>query len=52
MADKNGVNTYGIDIVPYIRQIQDEIRLYPHFHLQSEYINRLTEIEAYYEGKR
>jgi hypothetical protein len=52
MADMNGMNTYGIDIVPHIGQIQDEIRLYPHFHFQSEYINRLTEIEIYYEDKR
>jgi hypothetical protein len=52
VADKKGMNTFGIDIVPYIGQIQDEIRLYPHFHFQREYINRLTEIEIYYEGKR
>ncbi|OPX38984.1 MAG: hypothetical protein B1H12_00995 [Desulfobacteraceae bacterium 4484_190.2] len=51
-ADKKGGNSYGIDILPYIEPIREEILLHPHFHFQSEYINKLDSLKRYYQNKR
>lgn len=51
-ADKKGGNSYGIDILPYIEPIREEILLHPHFHFQSEYINKLDSLTGYYQSKR
>ena len=51
-ADKKGGNSYGIDILPYIEPIREEILLHPHFHFQSEYINKLDSLTGYYQTKR
>jgi len=51
-ADKKGGNSDGIDILPYIEPIREEILLHPHFHFQSEYINKLDSLERYYQSKR
>ncbi len=51
-AEKKGGNSYGIDILPYIEPIREEILLHPHFHFQSEYINKLDSLERYYQSKR
>ena len=51
-ADKKGGNSYGIDILPYIEPIREEILLHPHFHFQSEYINKLDSLTGYYQIKR
>jgi len=51
-ADKKGENSYGIDILPYIEPIREEILLHPHFHFQSEYINKLDSLKRYYQGRR
>jgi len=46
-ADKKGGNSYGIDILPYIEPIREEILLHPHFHFQSEYINKLDSLKRH-----
>jgi len=51
-ADKKGGNSYGIDVLPYIEPIREEILLHPHFHFQSEYINKLDSLKRYYQSRR
>jgi len=51
-ADKKGGNSYGIDILPYIEPIREEILLHTHFQFQSEYINKLDSLKRYYQSKR
>jgi len=51
-ADKKGWNSSGIDILPYIEPIREEILLHTHFQFQSEYINKLDSLKRYYQGRR
>lgn len=51
-ADKNGKNSYGIDIFPEVTQALKEISLYPDFQFQEDYLYRLTLIQNYYLEKR
>ncbi len=51
-ADKKGGNSSGIDILPYIEPIREEILLHTHFQFQSEYINKLDSLKRYYQGRR
>jgi hypothetical protein len=51
-ADKRGKNNYGIDILPFIAPLREEIIHYPDFQFGSEYINTLNNIEDYYLRKR
>jgi hypothetical protein len=51
-ADKKGRNNYGIDIFPLIEPLKNEIRYYPDFRFQEEYIFLLGEIGDYYRKKR
>ncbi len=51
-ADKLGRNDYGIDIVPFIGPLREEISYYPKFEFQADYIDRLNELEDYYLQKR
>jgi len=51
-ADKKGRNSDGIDILPYIEPIREEILLHSHFHFQSEYINKLDTLKMYYQSRR
>ena len=51
-ADKKGRNNCGIDIFPLIEPLKNEIRYYPDFQFQEEYIFLLGEIEEYYRKKR
>jgi hypothetical protein len=51
-ADKKGRNSCGIDIFPLIEPLKNEIRYYPDFQFQEEYINQLGLIEGYYRKKR
>ena len=51
-ADKKGGNSDGIDILPYIEPIREEILLHSHFHFQSEYINKLDSLKRYYQSRR
>jgi hypothetical protein len=51
-ADKAGKNTYGIDVLPNIKTLREEISNYPDFKFSQEYIDQLTAIDNYYEQKR
>jgi hypothetical protein len=51
-ADKKGGNSSGIDILPYIEPLREEILLHTHLHFQSEYINKLDSLKRYYQSKR
>jgi len=51
-ADRLGKNSYGIDISPYIQPLRNEIRHYPSFEFQNQYVSTLTRIEDYYLQKR
>lgn len=51
-ADREGKNYYGIDVFPFIDPLKQEINYYPNFEFQSEYIDRLNEVEDYYLQRR
>lgn len=51
-ADRLGKNSYGINIVPYIQPLKDEISNYPNFEFQDQYVSTLTRLEDYYLQKR
>jgi hypothetical protein len=51
-ADKQGRNSYGIDIFPFIAPLGKEILLYPDFHFTNDYIHKLNELEKYYMQRR
>ena len=51
-TDKNGKNTYGIDIFPYIAPLREGILNYPDFQYKNDYIEHLDQITIYYEEKR
>ena len=51
-SDRTGENSYGLDILPYIEPVRDEIANYPDFQFQTQYIEQLRAIEIYYLQKR
>ncbi len=51
-ADKKGRNTYGIDIYPLVASLLEEIRVYPDFLFQNEYIQGLERLSNYYAVRR
>jgi hypothetical protein len=51
-ADKQGRNSYGIDVFPFIAPLGKEILLYPNFHFTNDYIYKLNELEKYYLQRR
>ncbi len=51
-ADKKGRNKYGIDVLPEIDPLIQEIGLYPDFLFQGNYVDRLNQIKDYYLQKR
>ena len=51
-ADKNGMNSYGIDVYPKIEGLINEISAYPDLEFQEHYIEQLMEIQDYYYQKR
>ena len=50
--DKRGKNSYGIDILPFIAPLREEIIHYPDLQFGSDYISTLNNIEDYYLQKR
>ena len=50
--DKRGKNNYGIDILPFIAPLREEIIHYPDFQFGGDYINTLNNVEYYYLQKR
>ena len=51
-ADKEGRNTYGIDVLPTLLAVKSEIGNYPGFRYRDEYLRRLNALESYYLAKR
>jgi len=51
-ADKEGKNSYGIDLYPYVRALAEEMTHYPDLQYQQEYMERLDQIRQYYVSKR
>lgn len=51
-ADKNGENNYGLDVVPHIATLKEEIRRFTEFDFQREYLKELDRIEAFYNKRR
>ena len=51
-ADKEGRNTYGIDVLPTLFAVKNEIGNYPGFRYRDEYVRKLNTLESYYLAKR
>jgi hypothetical protein len=51
-ADKQGRNSYGIDVLPFIAPLAREIALYPDFRFKQTYLQTLAEMEKAYLKKR
>jgi len=51
-ADKKGLNSYGIDILPHITPLKKEISRYSEFDFHREYIEELNRIEDFYLKRR
>lgn len=51
-ADRQGWNSYGIDVVPFIAPLAREIALYPDFRFKQAYLKNLEEMEKAYLRKR
>jgi hypothetical protein len=51
-ADKQGKNSYGIDVLPFIAPLAREIALYPDFRFKQTYLKNLEEMGKHYLKKR
>ena len=51
-ADKRKMNSYGIDIAPFLGPLSEEIENYPLLYFRKEYAGNLLEIKDYYSKKR
>jgi hypothetical protein len=51
-ADKRKVNTYGIDVLPFIRPILNEMVHYPGLRFRETYLENLKQLESYYDRGR
>jgi hypothetical protein len=51
-ADKEGINTYGIDIFPKIARMKKEVNRYSDLQLYGDYVKQLNQIEDYYRESR
>jgi hypothetical protein len=51
-ADKQGRNSYGIDVLPFIAPLAREIALYPDFRFKQTYLKNLEAMEKEYLRKR
>jgi len=51
-ADRQGRNSYGIDVLPFIAPLAREIALYPDFRFKQAYLKNLEEMEKEYLRKR
>jgi hypothetical protein len=51
-ADKQGRNSYGIDVLPFIAPLTREIAMYLGFRLKQTYLKNLEEMEKDYLKKR
>lgn len=51
-ADKQGKNSYGIDVLPFIAPLAREIALYPDFRFKQTYLKNLEDMGKDYLKKR
>lgn len=51
-ADKRKVNSYGIDVTPFLEPLADEIENYSLLYFRREYAGKLIDLKNYYEKKR
>jgi hypothetical protein len=51
-ADKAGKNNYGINVLPYIKQLMEEMRNYPDLVYKETYLETLKKIKAFYSLRR
>ncbi len=51
-ADKAGRNNYGIDVLPYIKMLMEEMGNYPDLLYKETYLETLMKIKAFYSGRR
>jgi len=51
-ADRLGKNSYGLNLLPYIQPLKDELAHHPDLEFQDQYISTLNRIETYYLQKR
>ena len=51
-ADKMKLNSFGIDISPYLEPLADEIENYHLLYFRREYAGRLIDLKNYYAKKR
>ncbi len=51
-ADKEGLNSYGLDILPDLASLQHEMALHTEFLFHNEYVGRLEDMSNYYLERR
>jgi hypothetical protein len=51
-ADRLGKNSYGLNVVPFIQPLKDELTHHPELEFQDQYISTLNRIENYYLQRR
>lgn len=51
-ADRAGMNSCGIDVLPMVRQVSEEIARRGGYYFQETYLERLGAVEGYYAGRR
>ena len=51
-ADRLGKNNYGLNLLPYIQPLKDELAHHAELEFQAHYIRSLNRIEDYYLQKR
>ncbi len=49
-ADKAGRNNYGIDVLPYIKMLMEEMGNYPDLTYKETYLETLTKIRRFIQG--
>jgi hypothetical protein len=51
-ADREGINRYGIDVLPMAQKVRDEVARYGGYHFQGTYLERLDAVAGYYQARR
>ncbi len=51
-ADKDGLNSYGLDLFPDITSLQHEMAIHSEFLFHNEYLRRLEDMSNYYLERR
>jgi len=51
-ADKKKVNNFGVDIIPFLEPLAEEIENYQFLYFRKEYAGRLINLKDYYLKKR